>query len=66
MLHYRVQDWFFCGYIFGILAVLWSFVILYHAVENRNIKEFWITTGNSGQERFCFNATPVMFLSPMI
>mmetsp|Transcript_8978 Transcript_8978/g.8017 ORF Transcript_8978/g.8017 Transcript_8978/m.8017 type:complete len:406 (+) Transcript_8978:12-1229(+) len=39
------QDWFVCGHIFGILAVLWSCFLLYRAYEYRNIKEFWTNIG---------------------
>jgi len=41
----RTQSWFILGHIFGILAVLWSTILVSHAVSNRNIKEFWTGMG---------------------
>lgn len=36
------QGWEVSGMFFGILAILWCFVLLYHAIHSKNIEEIYM------------------------
>jgi hypothetical protein len=36
------QSWYYSGHIFGSLAVIWSFFILFHAARERNTNEAFV------------------------